>query len=110
MSDFDIAALNNSGSEHATCATPGLFLRSGKDATFVLIFICQKENLLSHYATQNEAGDSFFLARALFLGENFISRSSMRQSLCFLARKLDLDKRKLLIIRMHAFFSKMLVA
>ena len=33
--------------------TPGLFLRSGKDATFVLIFICQKEKLLLHYATQN---------------------------------------------------------
>ena len=110
MSDFDIAALNNSGSEHATCATPGLFLRSVEDATFVLIFICQKEKLLSHYATQNEAGDSFFLARALFLGENFISRSSMRQSLCLLARKLDLDKRKLFIICMHALFSKMMVA
>jgi hypothetical protein len=109
MSDFDIAALNNSGSEHATCATPGFFLRSVQDATFVLIFVCQKEKLLSHSATQNDAGD-FFLARALVLGENFISRSSMRQSLCFLARKLDLDKRKLLFLRMHALFSKMLVA
>ena len=89
---------------------PGLFLRSVEDATFVLFFICQKEKLLSHYATQIEAGDFFFLARALFLGENFISRSSMLQSLCFLARKLDLDKRKLSMLKVHAFFSKMLVA
>ena len=110
MSDFEIAALNNSGYEHATCATPGLFLRSNEDATFVLIFICQKEKLLSHYATQNEVGDSFFLARALFLGENLISRSRIHQSLCFLARNLDLDKRKLFMLRMHALFSKMLVA
>jgi hypothetical protein len=51
--------------------------------------------LLLHYAAQNLSGDSFFLARAFFLGENLISRSSMRQSLCFLARKLYLDERNI---------------
>ena len=108
--DFEIAARNNSGYKHATCATPGLFLRSVQDETFVLIFICQKEKLHLHYAAQNWSDDSFFLARALCLGENFISRFNMRQKLCFLARKLDLDKRKPFNIRMHALFSKMQVA
>ena len=51
---------------------------------------------------QNEAGDSFFLERALFLAENLISRSSMHQSL---AGKLDLDERKLFIITKHTLFS-----
>jgi hypothetical protein len=85
-------------------------LRSVQDETFVLIFICQKEKLHLHYAAQNWSGDSFFLARALFLGENFISRSSMRQSLCFLARKLDLDEKNIFMLTMHARFSKMQVA
>ena len=54
---------------------------------------------------QNEAGDSFFLERALFLAENFISRSSMHQNLFCLAGKLDLDERKLFIITKHTLFS-----
>jgi hypothetical protein len=54
---------------------------------------------------QNEAGDSFFLERALFVAENFISRSSMHQNLFFLAGKLDLDERKLFIITKHTLFS-----
>jgi hypothetical protein len=56
---------------------------------------------------QNEAGDSFFLERALFLTENFISRSSMHQKLFCLAGKLDLDERKLFIITKHTLFSTM---
>ena len=54
---------------------------------------------------QNEAGDSFFLERALFLAENFISRSSMHQKIFCLAGKLDLDERKLFIITKHTLFS-----
>ena len=56
---------------------------------------------------QNEAGDSFFLERALFLAENLISRSSMHQNLFCLAGKLDLDERKLLMVRKHILFSTM---
>ncbi len=56
---------------------------------------------------QNEAGDSFFLERALFLAENFISRSSVHQNLFFLARKRDLNERKLFIITKHTLFSTM---
>ena len=56
---------------------------------------------------QNEAGDSFFLERALFLAENGISRSSMHQNLFCLAGKLDLDERKLLMVRKHILFSTM---
>ena len=51
--DFEVAASNNFGLNHATCRTLGLFLRSNQDATFVLFFICQKEKLPSHYATEN---------------------------------------------------------
>jgi hypothetical protein len=54
---------------------------------------------------QNETGDSFFLERALFLAENFISRSSMHQNLFFLARKRDRDERKLLMFQRHTLFS-----
>ena len=54
---------------------------------------------------QNEAGDSFFLERALFLAENLISRSSMHQNLFCLAGKLDLDERKLLMFPRHTLFS-----
>jgi hypothetical protein len=54
---------------------------------------------------QNEAGDSFFLERALFLAENLISRSSMHQNLFCLAGKLDLDERKLLMFTRHTLFS-----
>jgi hypothetical protein len=54
---------------------------------------------------QNEAGDSFFLERALFLAENLISRSSMHQNLFFLAGKRDLDERKLLMFPRHTLFS-----
>ena len=54
---------------------------------------------------QNEAGDSFFLERALFLAENLISRSRMHQNLFCLAGKLDLDERKLFIITKHTLFS-----
>ena len=56
---------------------------------------------------QNEAGDSFFLERALFLAENFISRSSMHQNLFCLAGKLDLDERKLFMVTKHTLFSNM---
>ena len=56
---------------------------------------------------QNEAGDSFFLERALFLAENFISRSRVHQNLSLLAGKLDLDKRKLFMFTRHTLFSNM---
>ena len=56
---------------------------------------------------QNEAGDSFFQERALLLAENLISRSSMHQKLFCLAGKLDLDERKLFMVRKHIFFSTM---
>ena len=56
---------------------------------------------------QNEAGDSFFLERALFLAENLISRSSMHQNLFCLAGKLDLDERKLFMVTKHTLFSNM---
>jgi hypothetical protein len=56
---------------------------------------------------QNEAGDSFFLERALFLAENGISRSSMHQILFCLAGKLDLDERKLFMVTKHTLFSNM---
>ena len=56
---------------------------------------------------QNEAGDSFFLERALFLAENLISQSSMHQNLFCLAGKLDLDERKLFMVRKHILFSTM---
>ena len=56
---------------------------------------------------QNEAGDSFFLERPLFLAENLISRSSMHQILFCLAGKLDLDERKLFMVRKHILFSTM---
>ena len=56
---------------------------------------------------QNEAGDSFFLERALFLAENLISRSTMQQNLFFLAEKLDLDERKLFMVTVHTLFSTM---
>ena len=54
---------------------------------------------------QNEAGDSFFLERALFLAENLIPRSSMHQNLFCLAGKLDLDETKLLMFPRHTLFS-----
>ena len=56
---------------------------------------------------QNEAGDSFFVERALFLAENFISRTRMHQNLSLLARKLDLDERKLFMFTRHTLFSNM---
>ena len=56
---------------------------------------------------QNEAGDSFFLERALFLAENLISRPSMHQNIICLAGKLDLDERKLFMVTMHTLFSTM---
>ena len=56
---------------------------------------------------QNEAGDSFFLERALFLAENLISRSSMHQIVFCLAGKLDLDEGKLSMVTKHTLFSNM---
>ena len=56
---------------------------------------------------QNEAGDSFFLERPLFLAENLISPSRIHQNLFFLAGNEDREKRKLFIITKHTLFSTM---
>ena len=54
---------------------------------------------------QNEAGDSFFLERPLFLAENLISPSRIHQKIIFLAGNEDREKRKLFIITKHTLFS-----
>ena len=56
---------------------------------------------------QNEAGDSFFLERPLFLAENLISPSRIHQKRIFLAGNEDREKRKLFIITKHTLFSTM---
>jgi hypothetical protein len=106
---FKVAARNNFG------------LRQPKwtnDATSERSYHCLCRNVICAFlnnkektwdSMQNEAGDSFFLERALFLAENVISRASMHQNVFCLARKLDLDEKKLFIISMHTLFSTMLL-
>ena len=104
---FKVAARNYFGLRQPKWTIDTTFQRSHHRLcrNVICAFLNNKEKTWD--SIQNEAGDSFFLERALFLAENLISPSRIHQNLFFLAGNEDREKRKLFIITKHTLFSTM---
>jgi hypothetical protein len=104
---FKVAARNNFGLRQPKWTIDTTFQRSHHCLcrNVICAFLNNKEKTWD--SIQNEAGDSFFVKRPLFLAENLITRSRMHQNLFFLAGNEDREKRKLSIITKHTLFSTM---
>ena len=77
---FKVAARNNFGLRQPKWTNDATFERSHHCLcrNAICAFLNNKEKTWD--SMQNEAGDSFFRERPLFLAENFISRSRMHQN------------------------------
>ena len=104
---FKVVARNNFGLRQPKWTIDTTFQRSHHRLcrNVICAFLNNKEKTWD--SIQNEAGDSFFLERPLFLAENLISPSRIHQNLFFLAGNKDREKRKLFIITKHTLFSTM---